>query len=81
MEQMARTLSEQLAALPLLTTVLRVDFDLYKGPDSFRQATEILLNWANQKCLPFGAVITPDSQQKGQIGERFRLEFSRTASA
>jgi hypothetical protein len=77
----SHTLSEQLAAFPLLTTVLRVDFALYETPDSFNKAVLILSNWANEKCLPFRVAIPTDDVQLSHAGEQFRVEFSRTDDA
>lgn len=78
---MLHTLADQLSALPLLTTVLRVDFDLYEASGSFEEAASILRDWANQKCLPFGVGISPDALELSHSAERFRLEFGRTADA
>ncbi len=57
---MSATLSEQLSMLPLLTTVLRVDFDLLDNDQSFFGAKAILAGWAYAKALQHGVQLPPD---------------------
>jgi len=80
---MSLTLAEQLSALPLplLTTVLRVEFDLYETPTVFEQAASILETWANVKCKPSGVVIPVDTNEFSFSADSLGVEFARTDDA
>jgi hypothetical protein len=78
---MSLTLAEQLSAFPLLSTVLRVDFELYDAEGTFERTASILRDWANQKSLQFGAALDEDTENLSRAAERFRLEFCRSTDS
>jgi hypothetical protein len=61
--------------------VVRVNLTLRDNPYSFYKAAQVVLDWWNDKALPYDAIIGPDTPTLSFTRSSFKVDFARTEGA